>query len=205
MYHLSKIFIGDYRFGFNGQEKDNEIYGDGNATTAEYWEYDPRLGRRWNTDPKPVPYESNYACFRNSPILMNDPDGDWPGPNGLGPEWAFYFTQWVKNNPVDAVHVALDVVGMVPIVGEIADGINGTIYLIQGNYLDASFSFAASVPIVGWGATGAKWTNKGVKLTLKNADGVTKEVIATGVKAITKNADWLYEAASATRIHLRNK
>ena len=32
-----------YRFGFNGQEKDNEVAGFGNITTAEFWEYDCRL------------------------------------------------------------------------------------------------------------------------------------------------------------------
>jgi hypothetical protein len=42
-----------YRFGFNGQEKVNEIAGVGNHNTAEFWEYDTRLGRRWNLDPKP--------------------------------------------------------------------------------------------------------------------------------------------------------
>ncbi|NQY09955.1 MAG: hypothetical protein HRT71_10645, partial [Flavobacteriales bacterium] len=40
-----------YRYGFNGQEKDDEIKGNGNSYTAQYWQYDPRLGRRWNTDP----------------------------------------------------------------------------------------------------------------------------------------------------------
>ncbi len=34
-----------YRFSMNGQEKDDEIYGKGNATSAEFWEYDGRLGR----------------------------------------------------------------------------------------------------------------------------------------------------------------
>jgi hypothetical protein len=38
-----------YRYGFNGQEKDDEVCGSGNLNTAEFWEYDTRLGRRWNT------------------------------------------------------------------------------------------------------------------------------------------------------------
>lgn len=69
-----------YCFGFNGQMKDDEIYGEGNSYTAEYWQYDPRLGRRWNLDPKPIADESNYACLRNSPILQSDPNGDFPFP-----------------------------------------------------------------------------------------------------------------------------
>jgi RHS repeat-associated protein len=66
----------NYRYGFNGQEKDNEILGNGNSYTAEYWQYDSRLGRRWNLDPKPFKGISDYACFINNPVLFNDPDGD---------------------------------------------------------------------------------------------------------------------------------
>ncbi|MDL2327009.1 hypothetical protein LJC67_08015, partial [Bacteroidales bacterium OttesenSCG-928-A14] len=65
----------DYRFGFNGQEKDDEIYGEGASYTAEFWQYDSRLGRRWNVDPVLKPWESPYATFGGNPILMIDPDG----------------------------------------------------------------------------------------------------------------------------------
>ncbi len=62
-----------YRYGFNGQEKDNNMAGMGNINTAEFWEYDTRLGRRWNMDPKPDIALSDYACFRNSLIIFCDP------------------------------------------------------------------------------------------------------------------------------------
>jgi RHS repeat-associated protein len=65
-----------YRYGFNGQEKDNEVAGSGNSYTAEFWQYDPRLGRRFNIDPKPNPTISVYACFANNPIVFTDPNGD---------------------------------------------------------------------------------------------------------------------------------
>ena len=64
-----------YTFGFNGQEKDNEVYGEGNSYTAEYWQYDPRLGRRWNLDPVFKPWRSPYDAFDNSPICRVDPSG----------------------------------------------------------------------------------------------------------------------------------
>src|SRR5690625_1299652 len=57
-----------YRFGFNGQEKVNEIAGMGNHNTAEFWEYDTRLGRRWNLDPVDQISVSNYAVNGNNPI-----------------------------------------------------------------------------------------------------------------------------------------
>ncbi len=66
----------NYRFGYNTQEKVNEVSGKGNHYTAPYWEYDPRTGRRWNLDPKPIVGISNYSAFTNNPILYNDPNGD---------------------------------------------------------------------------------------------------------------------------------
>ena len=67
--------IEQYQFGFNGHEKVNEIAEIGNHTTAEHWEYDTRLFRRWNLDPVDQVSISNYAAFRNSPIIFVDPDG----------------------------------------------------------------------------------------------------------------------------------
>jgi RHS repeat-associated protein len=64
-----------YRYGFNGQEKDDEVYGAGNSTTAEFWQYDSRLGRRWNRDPVFKEFESPYAAFANNPIWFRDPNG----------------------------------------------------------------------------------------------------------------------------------
>ncbi len=66
----------NYRYGFNGQEKDNEVAGVGNSMTAEFWQYDSRLGRRFNRDPKPNALTSEYACFANNPIWYSDPLGD---------------------------------------------------------------------------------------------------------------------------------
>jgi RHS repeat-associated protein len=72
-----KYNAGEYRFGFNGQEKDDEITGvTGSHTTALFWEYDTRLGRRWNLDPKPNHTISNYATFTNNPIWFTDVLGD---------------------------------------------------------------------------------------------------------------------------------
>ena len=71
---LSCFFI--YPSGFNGQERDDELAGVGNFNTALYWEYDTRLGRRWNVDPVKKIWQSSYTCFSNSPIWKEDPNGD---------------------------------------------------------------------------------------------------------------------------------
>jgi len=70
----------EYRYGFNGQEQDVEVYGNGNLNTAEFWEYDTRLGRRWNLDPIDFTWLSPYATFNLNPILNLDKKGakaDW--------------------------------------------------------------------------------------------------------------------------------
>jgi hypothetical protein len=76
-----------YRFGFNGQEKDNDVSGVGNTMTAEFWEYDARLGRRWNIDPVVYAWQSGYVCLNNSPIFFYDYYGleGEPGDRTTGP------------------------------------------------------------------------------------------------------------------------
>jgi hypothetical protein len=66
-----------YRYSINGQEKESEL--NENITTAEYWEYDSRIVRRWNTDPVVKAEESPYMCFSGNPIWLSDPNGDTPG------------------------------------------------------------------------------------------------------------------------------
>lgn len=66
---------GTYRYGFNKQEKDNEVSGSNNHYSAQYWEMDPRLGRRWNIDPVKKTHESPYVVLGNNPIWFVDPTG----------------------------------------------------------------------------------------------------------------------------------
>jgi hypothetical protein len=68
--------IGGYRYFFNGQEADNEVLGEGVSLSAKFWQYDSRLGRRWNVDPKPQIGISLYSCFNANPICIADVDGD---------------------------------------------------------------------------------------------------------------------------------
>ena len=67
-----------YRYGFNGQENCDEIAS--GLTTAMYWEYDSRIGRRWNVDPKPETGMSSYSTFFCNPIVNVDIFGDLPTP-----------------------------------------------------------------------------------------------------------------------------
>ena len=66
----------EYRYSYNGQMKVNEIAGVGNHLTAKYWDYDTRVGRRWNLDPKPNASLADYVAFVNNPICHSDVLGD---------------------------------------------------------------------------------------------------------------------------------
>ena len=63
-----------YRYSINGQEKTPEIAP--NTTTAEFWQYDSRMARRWNVDPRPNVSISPYNCFAGNPIFYPDNKGD---------------------------------------------------------------------------------------------------------------------------------
>lgn len=62
---------------YNGMEMDDEVAGSGNSYTAEFWQYDGRLGRRWNVDPmaKKREWVSPYNVMQNNPINRIDPTG----------------------------------------------------------------------------------------------------------------------------------
>ncbi|WP_058892188.1 hypothetical protein [Serinicoccus chungangensis] len=73
-------------------------------------------------------------------------------------------------------HLGLDIIGLVPGVGEWADGLNVALYVGEGKYVNAGFSSAAAIPGAGTGSTIAKWIRHvnqagyagGVTLTAKD-------------------------------------
>ena len=67
----------DYRFGFNGMEKDDEVKGSGNSYTTEFRQYNPQLGRWLSLDPlkREYPSHSDYHFGFNNPLRVVDTDG----------------------------------------------------------------------------------------------------------------------------------
>jgi RHS repeat-associated protein len=71
---------GGYRYGFNGQENDNEIKGEGNQQDYGMRIYDGRIGKFLSVDPLAAKNVSwtPYVFCGNNPIIFVDPDGrDW--------------------------------------------------------------------------------------------------------------------------------
>ena len=75
----------NYRMGFNGMEKDDEIAGKGNHIDFKFRGYDPRLGRFWSVDPlaKHYSYYTPYQFAGNTPIWAIDLEGAEPKVSNL--------------------------------------------------------------------------------------------------------------------------
>ncbi|MGK3967881.1 PAAR-like domain-containing protein [Sorangium sp. So ce118] len=80
---------------------------------------------------------------------------------------------WEKAS--DWVHTGLDIVGFIPGIGEIADGLNAAIYLAEGDYVNAAISAAGMIPFAGSAATGGR-------LAAKAGKAIAEEVGEQGAK-----------------------
>ncbi len=67
----------NYRYGFNGMEKDDEIKGEGNSVNYKYRMHDPRVGRFFALDPLAKNFSdvSHYNFASNTPVVAIDQDG----------------------------------------------------------------------------------------------------------------------------------
>ena len=80
---------GSYSYGFQGQEKDDEVKGAGNSINYKYRMHDPRLGRFFAVDPLAAKYpmDSPYGFSSNQVIHAVELEGletsndlrHWPG------------------------------------------------------------------------------------------------------------------------------
>ena len=76
----SNTSLGDYRYGFNGMESDNEVKGEGNSYDFGARIYDSRVGRWLSGDPleSKYPFVSTYSYCLNNPVVLIDPNGEEP-------------------------------------------------------------------------------------------------------------------------------
>lgn len=142
-----------------------------------------------------VPAPGNAVNEANLPLKVeNDEEKGWLAQGWDSIQWVggkiADAAVWVVDNPLEATHWGLDGIGLVPGFGEIADGINGVIYTIEGRGVEAGLSFTAMIPFAGWGATTAKTTYKTVgKETVEVVSGkATKEAVEKVSEKVTKEA-----------------
>ncbi|MCB0738697.1 MAG: hypothetical protein KDC92_14380, partial [Bacteroidetes bacterium] len=79
VYQADSTGTGDYRYAFNGMERDDEVSGAGNSYNFGARNYDPRIGRfiRMDFYTSSFPYYSPYLFAGNKPIVAIDRDGNW--------------------------------------------------------------------------------------------------------------------------------
>ena len=196
----SAAFGGEYRFGFNNHEKDDEVSWEGNQIELRYRSYDVRLGRFFAIDPVAhrYPYWTLYQFAGNLPIKFIDQEGLQPGESAFraglvlaSPE-AYHLElnahqvqlENMKNvNPMECLHFILDGLGFIPGIGEFADAGNAAIYTAEGDYLNAAFSTISLTFVAGDLAA------KGFKYSLKAAGYESKSF-----KSLNAAQKWLGNA-----------
>ena len=69
--------MGGYRYFFNGQEADNEVFGEGGFQNYGFRMYDTRIARFWGVDPltKDYPMLTPFQFASCSPVLLVDVEG----------------------------------------------------------------------------------------------------------------------------------
>lgn len=106
-------------------------------------------------------YYNRYIYNHSYPV---QPTGyiDWfenmYGKTGLSKFWykAEKLVLCDDGTGLDQLQCTINTIGMIPVLGESADAINGVIYLIRGEYSQALLSAAAMVPVEGTFFTGVK-------------------------------------------------
>jgi len=197
---FSKYCTGYYGYAFNGQEKDQEIYNNQSTTTATFWEYDGRIGRRWNLDPKPQINMSDYSCFGNNPIFMVDPLGDVVGD---------YFSkqgEWIKNDGIDDGKIYIDNKDINSIKTGFSDqaikGISNYFYEKAGGKLSELVNNSITIGVEGFAstATGKQWGYPANKSSIK----INKNVIGIYIKSSYDLINTFVHERDHRNKHIRN-
>lgn len=82
---------------------------------------------------------------------------------------------------INKVHIALDAAGLIPGIGELADGTNAAIYLIQGDTKNALISMGAMIPIAGGAVVAGRYA---LKRSERAVDAVVAGRVATHGDAV---------------------
>ena len=101
---------GGYRYFFNGQEGDGEVYGSGGLAGYEFREYDTRLGRWWGVDPEvsKFPDESPFLFCGGNPILYLDKYGRYKLPKNEARKssiFAKYLAKYMQNDVLNSSNI----------------------------------------------------------------------------------------------------
>ena len=93
-----------YRYGFQGQEMDNELKGEGNSLNYKYRMHDPRIGRFFAVDPltKKYPWYTPYQFSGNKLISFSELEGLEEKPSFFS--YDYWFNIGVRMSLIDFNH-----------------------------------------------------------------------------------------------------
>jgi RHS repeat-associated protein len=130
--YADKNCVSGYRYGFQGQEKDDEVKGAGNSVNFKYRMHDPRLGRFLSIDPlSPLyPWYTPYQFAGNCPIRYVDVEGLEPAT----PK-AFFG----ENDPIFITRSAWS---------GVTDKNNPTVYLIHNIYRNGELAWSSGKVLI---------------------------------------------------------
>ncbi len=98
----------------------------------------------------------------------------------------------------EKLHEGLDYLGFIPVFGEVADGINGIIYTVEGDYVNAGISGLGLLPIGGQLATGTRVGKRAA------TEKVSKEVASEIARSSSELVESFVENGVVTHI-VKNK
>lgn len=127
---------------------------------------------------QPCPGPLGNTCGPVTPDTSPNPYGNSKPAITATPQEAGWWQRWGS----DALHLTLDVVGLIPVVGELADGANAVAYLIEGDKANATLSALAMVPGAGMAATGAKLGKKAAGAAVEGSAKATRQAAEQGAK-----------------------
>lgn len=107
--------------------------------------------------PGPIGNTQGIIVPQTSPNLSGSTSSPTPAPVA-GKEGKGWWASWGS----DVTHGVLDGIGLIPVFGEVANGVGALIYVAEGDYVNAALDAAAMWPAGGQAATAAKYGKKGV-------------------------------------------
>lgn len=139
-----------------------------------------------NNQPKPGPIANTQG------LIVPETSPNFSGSNNSAPTPVPETPKeegWWKHWGSDVTHGVLDVVGLVPVLGEVANGAGALIYLAEGDPVSAAFDAAAMWPAGGQAATVGKYGAKAAtKLAKEAAEAAEKKLAKEAAEAAEKKA-----------------
>jgi RHS repeat-associated protein len=145
----------DYRYGFQGQEADDEIKGEGNSYNYTYRMHDPRIGRFFAMDPltKKYPHYTPYSFSGNKLISYRELEG-LEESGALNPNnWFLWSTNAASEEMYESVVTLAEIEATVLIsgmgVGVVFEvGMAGVVEFVLEEGVEYAVEEATGIPVI---------------------------------------------------------